>query len=88
MVSVHRLRVFATGILQVAPLPSRLLPARWQLLALLAALVLAFAVGASRLFLRVHFASDVMSGFASGAAWFALCVMEIELMRCWRQRTL
>lgn len=78
--------VVAYGML--AYLALRLLPTRWQLPALLAALVLAFTVGASRLFLRVHFASDVMAGFASGAAWLALCVMAIELTRCWRQRTL
>ena len=44
------------------------------------------ANAASRLFLRVHFASDVIAGFASGAAWLALCVTSIELMRWWRQR--
>lgn len=76
--------VVAYGML--AYLALRLLAPRWHLPALLAALALAGTVGASRLFLRVHFASDVIAGFASGAAWLALCVTSIELMRWWRQR--
>jgi membrane-associated phospholipid phosphatase len=77
--------VVAYGMLAYIAL--RLLPPRWHLPALLAALTIAFTVGASRLFLRVHFASDVIAGFASGAAWLALCVTSIELLRRWRQQT-
>lgn len=75
--------VVAYGML--AYLALRLLPARWHLPALAVAVALAFTVGASRVFLRVHFASDVLAGFASGAAWLALCVTGIERMR-WRRR--
>lgn len=71
--------VVACGMLAYIAL--RQLPQRWHLPALLAAPTIAFAVGASRIFLRVHFASDVMAGFASGAAWLALCVTGIELLR-------
>jgi undecaprenyl-diphosphatase len=77
--------VVAYGML--AYLSLRLLPARWHLPTLVAAVALAFTVGASRVFLRVHFASDVIAGFASGAAWLAVCVTSIELTRWWRQRT-
>jgi undecaprenyl-diphosphatase len=59
----------------------RLLPARWHLPALVAAVAVAFTVGASRVFLQVHYASDVIAGFASGAAWLAVCITSIELMR-------
>jgi len=66
----------------------RLLPARWSaarlpLVAL--AVALAFTVGSSRVFLQVHFASDVLAGFASGTAWLTVCIGVLELAR-WRTR--
>ena len=75
--------VVAYGML--AYLALRLLPTRWHLPCLLATVALALTVGASRLFLGVHFASDVIAGFASGTAWLALCITCIEYIR-WRDR--
>ena len=75
--------VVAYGML--AYLALRLLPPRWHLAVLLAALALAFTVGTSRVWLGVHFASDVLAGFASGTAWLALCVTSMELLRGWRR---
>lgn len=68
----------------LAYLALKLLPARWQLPALLASVTLVLTVGVSRVFLRVHFASDVLAGFASGTAWLALCLTGIELV-LWRR---
>ena len=65
----------------LAYLALRVLPPRWHLPAAMIAVALAITVGASRVFLRVHFASDVLAGFASGAAWLAICVATIEFMR-------
>jgi undecaprenyl-diphosphatase len=76
--------VVAYGML--AYLALRLHPKAWHLPALVASLVLALTVGISRVVLRVHFASDVVAGFASGSAWLALCITSFELARWWRTR--
>lgn len=70
----------------LAYLALRLLPVRWHLPAVLAATALAFSIAASRVFLRVHFASDVVAGLASGAAWLAICIASLELARRWPAR--
>ncbi|MDP2817816.1 MAG: phosphatase PAP2 family protein [Polaromonas sp.] len=75
--------VVAYGML--AYLLVRLLPAHWpaslRMAAVLLATVLAFTIGSSRVFLQVHFASDVLAGFASGTAWLAVCIGALELIR-------
>jgi len=76
--------VVAFGML--AYLGLRLLPPRWRLPVLLGAVLLAFSVGVSRIILRVHYASDVAAGFASGMAWLAVCVTGIEFGRWLRHR--
>lgn len=76
--------VVAYGML--AYLALRCLPARWHLPAMLSAVALAYTVGSSRMFLRVHFASDVVAGFASGTCWLIVCVASIEVTRWIRQR--
>ncbi|CAM5795385.1 phosphatase PAP2 family protein [Rhizobacter fulvus] len=74
------------GYGMLAYVATRLLPPRWHLTIWIAALVLAFTIGASRMFLRVHFASDVLAGFASGSAWLAVCIASIVLGRWYRAR--
>jgi len=59
----------------------RTLPTAWHLPAVLLAIAMAFTIGCSRVFIQVHFASDVVAGFASGTAWLALCIGGIELIR-------
>jgi membrane-associated phospholipid phosphatase len=41
--------------------------------------VLVLAIGFSRLYLGVHFLSDVVAGYAAGAAWLALLYVTLEL---------
>lgn len=71
----------------LAYLGLRLLPRRWHLPTLLTFIAMAFTVGVSRVFLRVHFASDVLAGFASGTAWLAVCIGSIELARWFNGRS-
>lgn len=76
--------VVAYGML--AYLALRLLPARWHGPVALLMLALACTIGASRMFLRVHFASDVLAGLALGLAWLGASVISIELARWWGRR--
>jgi undecaprenyl-diphosphatase len=43
------------------------------------AAVLVLLIGLSRLYLGVHFLSDVIGGYAAGAVWLATCVTGVEL---------
>jgi len=56
------------------------LPSRWHQPVVMVATALAFSVGWSRIFIEVHFASDVLAAFASGTAWLTLVIVVTE---CW-----
>lgn len=57
------------------------LPTRWRPRALVATVVLVLAVGTSRLFLGVHFLTDVIGGYLLGLAWLAGSVAAFETWR-------
>jgi undecaprenyl-diphosphatase len=57
---------------------------RW--LTMVAALVVIVLIGLSRLYLGVHYPSDVIAGYAVGFAWAAFCALGIEAVRYFRGR--
>jgi undecaprenyl-diphosphatase len=53
---------------------SELRDCRWRLLAALIAILLATVIGATRIYLGVHYLSDVLGAMAAGVAWLIICL--------------
>ena len=64
-------------------LATRLRSPRARVACFLVAALLALAIGFSRLYLGLHFLSDVLAGFSAGTAWLLGC---IATFRFWAQR--
>jgi membrane-associated phospholipid phosphatase len=54
---------------------------RWRVLTVLASGLLIVLIGFSRLYLGVHYLSDVLAGMAAGSAWLALCWIAVGALR-------
>jgi membrane-associated phospholipid phosphatase len=65
---------------------ARQLLRRHRALPLVAAAVLVGLIGFSRMYLGVHFLTDVLAGFAVGTAWLAACVVTLDLHQRLRLR--
>jgi undecaprenyl-diphosphatase len=49
----------------------------------LGAALLIVAIGLSRLYLGVHYFSDVVGGYAAGVLWLSACISGLEVGRRW-----
>jgi membrane-associated phospholipid phosphatase len=48
--------------------------------------LLVFLIGFSRMYLGVHYLSDVVAGFAAGGVWLSTCITAMEFVRRGKQR--
>lgn len=58
--------------------------ARWTLITLLLLLIL--TIGFSRIYLRVHYASDVIAGFCVGFLWLVVCISVLNQLEKYSRR--
>lgn len=56
----------------------------WRVLSILGAIAVVVLVGVSRIYLGVHYPSDVLGGWAGGAAWVAVCVSAAAYALHWQ----
>jgi undecaprenyl-diphosphatase len=59
---------------------------RWRVLIVLCAFLLVVLVALSRIYLGVHYLSDVLAAFAEGVAWLALCLTALHTLQQHRAR--
>ncbi len=54
---------------------------RLQVFTVTMAVFLVFLIGLSRIYLQVHYLSDVLAGFAGGMFWLSICITGLEVYR-------
>ncbi|OWA35634.1 hypothetical protein B9G55_10770 [Saccharibacillus sp. O16] len=63
-------------------------PMGWRIAALVLCILLTLSIGLSRVYLGVHYPSDVIGGYIASGAWLALTIGSFEYWRHRRQRRL
>ncbi|WP_017716588.1 phosphatase PAP2 family protein [Kamptonema formosum] len=57
---------------------------RWRGLIVSSTVVLIAAIGLSRLYLGVHWPTDVIAGYSAGVVWLIACILSLEVWREYR----
>lgn len=70
--------------LMAAMLVARIEAWRWRMMIVLTAFAMVILVALTRMYLGVHYLSDVLAAFAEGIAWLALCLTGMNTF--WRHR--
>ncbi|MHB9093280.1 MAG: phosphatase PAP2 family protein [Eubacteriales bacterium] len=55
-----------------------------EILAIIATVMLVILIGISRIYLGVHYPSDVFAGFAAGGFWLTGCILAMQTVRFYR----
>lgn len=54
---------------------------RWWVLSILSAFLFVLLIALTRIYLEVHYLSDVLGAMAAGLAWLAFCLTAVEIFR-------
>lgn len=57
-----------------------------RMLAIFLLSILIISVGLSRVYLQVHYPSDIMAGYAVGLIWLICCIFSMEMMKVFRDK--
>ncbi|WP_315788805.1 phosphatase PAP2 family protein [Fischerella sp. JS2] len=58
---------------------------RWRAWIFTLTVILIIAIGFSRLYLGVHWPTDVIAGYAAGVVWLMTCILSLEMWRLYRK---
>jgi undecaprenyl-diphosphatase len=60
---------------------------RWRIFYVFLAVFLILTIGISRIYLGVHYASDVLAGYAAGGFWLTGCILGLRTIRLYKNKT-